>query len=185
MRRLLAPLLLLAAACVSTNDDEAGSSEGAATAEARASLDAFTGRWRVESDASEVKAFPAEVLIVVTDQAVDPVTKTTKGTRLRIMRVDAPNVPAVDRAPFLDVDEGKDCENTSLGGGESVTWCHETTLTNGGKKLSHTISGRSWTGYIFPSGWSKATQVLALEDGKLHYTYEIDGEPAGDVTLVR
>jgi len=185
MRHLLAlaPLLLLA--CAAPAEDEAASSEGAATAQARAQLEDFTGTWTIQTDASEVKAFPAKVTIAVSDDSVDPTTKETIGTRLRIMRVDAPTVPAVDRAPFVNVDEGKGCESVYMGGVERVSVCHTTTLSHGGKTLTHSVTLTSYQAFVFPTGWSTATQVLAIEGDKLHYTYTIDGTPSGDVILAR
>lgn len=185
MNRALLSLVTIVAlvGCSNAAVEEADSSEGAATAQARAKLEDYTGTWKVERDDSEVKVFPDAVTITVVDDEVDPTTKETTGTRLRMMRVDAPTVPAVDRAPFLNVDEGKSCENVSMGGGESVTVCHQTSLA--GNVLTHKVKLTSYKAFVFPTGWSEATQVLTLSGGKLHYTYEIDGEPSSDVTLVR
>lgn len=183
------PFLLLALAAVACSnapiEEASDSSEGAASAQARAKLDAYTGNWTVEKDDSDVKVFPEKVLITVVDDEVDPTTKETKGTRVRIMDADAPTVPAVDRAPFINVDEGKSCENVSFGGGESATVCHETTLSNGGHTLTHTVKVTSYAAFVFPTGWSTATQVLSLSGEKLHYTYTIDGKPSSDVILAR
>lgn len=181
---LLVALHLVAVGCTNASApvEEA---EGAATAKARADLDAYTGVWKVEADRSDVKVFPEAVAVTVVDDAVDPTTGETKGTRLRMMRVDEPAVPAVDRAPFVNVDEGESCENVKMGGGESVTVCHETTLSNGGATLTHTVKLTSYAAYVFPTGWSEATQVLTRSAGKLHYTYEVDGAPSSDVVLMR
>lgn len=182
-------LLLLGLALVGCSnaavDEAADSSEGAATAEARADLDAYTGTWNVLEDKSAIRTFPSSIVITVTDDAVDPTTKETKGTRLRMMSAEYPTAPAVDRAPFVNVDEGKSCSNVSFGGGESVTVCHETTLSNNGATLTHVVTSTSYKAFILPTGWSKAKQVMERSGGKLHYTYEVDGEPSNDVTLSR
>lgn len=186
---LLALGLVTLVGCASTPYEEADSSEGAATAEARTQLDAFIGTWKVSEDASEVKVFPEAVTIAVTDDAVDPTTKETKGTRLRLMDAEHPQAPAVDRAPFVNVDEGKSCENVTMGLGESVTVCHTTTLSNAGHTLTHKVKLTSYKAFVFPTGWSEATQVLSLSgsgaEAKLHYTYGYDGTPSSDVILTR
>lgn len=130
----------------------ADAAEGAATAKARADLDAYTGVWKVEADRSDVQVFPEAVAVTVVDDAVD---------------------------------EGESCENVKMGGGESVTVCHETTLSNGGATLTHTVKLTSYAAYVFPTGWSEATQVLTRSAGKMHYTYEVDGASSSDVVLVR
>jgi hypothetical protein len=183
MKRALLFLALLG--CSQAAVEDADSSEGAATAEARASLDAFTGTWNIERDDSAIKRFPAAVEITVTDDAVDPTTKETKGTRLRIMTAEDPTVPAVDRAPFVNVDEGKSCSNVDMGGGESLTICHDTKLASGGAMLTHTVTTKGYKGYIFPAGWSSATQVLTVSGKHMHYTYEVDGKRSNDVLLTR
>lgn len=183
---LVAPLLgALVVGCSNEATEAADTSEGAATAEARAQLDAYTGTWKVSEDKSEIRAFPSSIVVTVTDDAVDPTTKETKGTRLRLMSAEHPEVPAVDRAPFVNVDEGKSCSNVDMGGGESVTICHETTLSNGGATLTHVVKITSYQAFILPTGWSTATQVLTLSGGKLHYTYRTDKELTNDVTLTR
>jgi hypothetical protein len=172
--------------CSEAARDETGSAQGAATAKARTQLQAFQGIWRIDVDYSKTPILPERISIEVTDDAVDPTTGATKGTRLRLMRPDS-NAPAIDRAPFIDVDEGKACENVGMGGGSSITVCHETTLSNGGRNLTHTVTMRAWEGYVFPGGWSEARQDLLLEnDGTvLHYNYVIDGVQSTNVDLIR
>lgn len=182
---LLSSLLLSSLVACTANEasDPTESGVAAATATTRAKLDDFTGRWDVATRTFENYPMPEKIRIDISDETVDPATGSTKGTKLRLLEADSP-IPAVDRAPFLNVDEGQSCENISEGGGSSLTICHETTLRGG--VLSHTVSARSWTGYVFPSGWSKATQTLELSSaGQLHYKYVVDGQLSQDVTMKR
>ncbi len=166
-------------------DDDLVSAEAAQTAEARLELTRLEGEWVVEERTLELSPVPERVRVSIGDRSVDPTTGATQGTFLRIMRVDVPTVPAVDRAPFLDVDEGRKCENVAFAGASSATICHTTTLA--GNVLTHTVSVTEWTGWILPTGWSKATQTLTLDPSraKLRYTYDIDGELSHDVTFRR
>jgi hypothetical protein len=174
-----------AVGCASSSAPEStDTGTGAATAEARSELDAYTGVWKVETDNSLIKVFPSAINVKVTDDAVDPVTHDTKGTRLQMLTTDT-NINAVDRAPFINVDEGKSCESVSFDTGHSLGICHETHLSNNGHTLTHTVTTTEYKGWIFPAGWETATQVIELSGDKMHYTFTVDGELDNDVMLSR
>jgi hypothetical protein len=155
-------------------------SEAAATSSA---LVEMAGEWRFHSTrlAARPEDLPSTVRVELTADARGPDGEAW-GTTLRLMRGDAPTLELRDRAPFHRVGERRACENLPMGGGKSLSICHESRLS--GAELVHSVTAREWT-YVVPGGASEAKQFLALVDGKLRYRYEVDGEVVEELLFTR
>lgn len=183
-RVLIASVALTTAGCAAESadaDDAVVESEAAVTTPASA-LAAFEGRWTFHSSRLEMPRDLGEAVRVAVDPAARGPDGEAWGTTLTLYRVDHPTVRLRDRAPFARVGEKRDCSNVKMGGGKSVTICHEARLE--GAELVHTVTMRDWT-YLIPGSSSSATQRLSIEGSRLRYRYEIDGELVEDFVFAR
>ncbi len=176
--------ILLGAGCAADPEDDADasaeSSEAAATSSALAEM---AGTWRLHSTrlAARADELPSEIVVDVQSDARGPDGEAW-GTTLTLMRGDAPGLRLRDRAPFHRVGQRRACDSVAMGGGKSLSICHESRLS--GDELVHAVSTRAWT-YVVPGESSEARQSLALVGGSLRYRYEIDGETVEELFFTR